>query len=116
MTPCKKVRAAEQWLAPGCCLAAGVTTNGHMMCVCRFAGWSRFWALAELKPDIEEARAIAVARGAVRAASLPRSCAHLRHVEELPKVCHARPGLAGVVVFLVSVGYSTPSTLNPGLD
>jgi len=52
----------------------------------RFESQSRFWASTQLKGEIEDARALAVASGLVRASDLPPGCARLKQPRQLPQL------------------------------
>jgi hypothetical protein len=49
----------------------------------RLDGQTRYIACSQLRGDIDDARAMAVASGMLRASALPRSCAHLKKPEQL---------------------------------
>ena len=52
---------------------------------CRCVAWSRNWVLTQLRGTMQQARAVAVAEGALHADALPRSCWHLKRVDQLPQ-------------------------------
>lgn len=53
------------------------------LCPCRHEGQSRYIACSQLRGDMDDARAMAVASGMLRASALPSSCAHLKRPEQL---------------------------------
>jgi antirestriction protein len=60
-----------------------ITCPPHVFCLCRHEGESRYIACQQLRGDIDDARAMAVASGMLRASALPPSCAHLKKPEQL---------------------------------
>ena len=49
----------------------------------RYQSQSRWYACSSLRSDIDDARAMAVASGLLRASALPRGCAGLKRPEQL---------------------------------